>query len=161
MWAVHSPVVECVYNSHSPVFFQADPSSITQALRKRLRDKHAGASLDGAMKSALNPMTSKIIDSCLPVGQLKPFPANCMSLMTLSGAKGSQVNFSQIACLLGQQELEGRRVPVMPNGKTLPSFRPFDPSPKAGGYVTQRFLTGIKPQEYYFHCMAGREVRAL
>ena len=24
-------------------------------------------------------------------------------------------------------------------------------------YITNRFLTGIQPQEYYFHCMAGRE----
>jgi DNA-directed RNA polymerase I subunit RPA1 len=36
--------------------------------------------------------------------------------MTLSGAKGSNVNHSQIACCLGQQTLEGRRVPLMANG---------------------------------------------
>ena len=23
--------------------------------------------------------------------------------------------------------------------------------------MSDRFLTGVKPQEYYFHCMAGRE----
>ena len=23
--------------------------------------------------------------------------------------------------------------------------------------MRDRFLTGVKPQEYYFHCMAGRE----
>lgn len=40
---------------------------------------------------------------CLPGGQRKPFPHNCLSLMTVSGAKGSLVNFSQISCLLGQQ----------------------------------------------------------
>lgn len=33
----------------------------------------------------------------------------------------------------------------------------LDPSPRAGGYITQRFLTGLKPPEYYFHFMAGRE----
>ena len=71
--------------------------------------------------------------------------------MTLSGAKGSAVNFSQISCLLGQQELEGKRVPRMATGKTLPSFRRFDPSPRAGGYITDRFLTGIRPQEYFMH----------
>ena len=27
-----------------------------------------------------------------------------------------------------------------------------------GGFVDGRFLTGIRPQEYFFHCMAGREV---
>jgi len=40
---------------------------------------------------------------CLPWGQVKPFPKNCLSMMTVTGAKGSQVNFSQISCLLGQQ----------------------------------------------------------
>lgn len=34
---------------------------------------------------------------------MKPFPKNCLSMMTVTGAKGSQVNFSQISCLLGQQ----------------------------------------------------------
>ena len=34
---------------------------------------------------------------------MKPFPRNCLSMMTVTGAKGSQVNFSQISCLLGQQ----------------------------------------------------------
>ncbi|ORY24999.1 beta and beta-prime subunits of DNA dependent RNA-polymerase [Neocallimastix californiae] len=77
--------------------------------------------------------------------------------MIVSGAKGSNVNVSQISCLLGQQELEGRRVPVIVSGKTLPSFQPFDTSARAGGYIAGRFLTGIKPQEYFFHCMAGRE----
>ena len=36
--------------------------------------------------------------------------------MTVTGAKGSMVNFSQISCLLGQQELEGRRPPRMSSG---------------------------------------------
>jgi hypothetical protein len=43
------------------------------------------------------------VQVCLPWGQVKPFPKNCLSMMTVTGAKGSQVNFSQISCLLGQQ----------------------------------------------------------
>ena len=42
-------------------------------------------------------------------------------------------------------------------GKTLPSFEPYDPAPIAGGFIQSRYLTGLKPQEYFFHCMAGRE----
>ena len=72
----------------------------------------------------------------------KPFPHNCMSLMTVSGAKGSIVNFSQISCLLGQQELEGRRTPRMASGKTLPCFGPFDAGARAGGFIGDRFLSG-------------------
>jgi len=138
------------------------PREINRVLQEKLKeDTDNGARLDGAMKSALNPFTSQIISACLPKGQVKPFPQNCMSLMTLSGAKGSSVNFSQISCLLGQQELEGRRVPMMATGKTLPSYRKYDPSPRAGGYVADRFLTGIRPQEYYHHCICEGTLVAL
>lgn len=77
---------------------------------------------------------------------MKAFRFNHMSLMIHTGAKGSNVNLSQISCLLGQQELEGRRVPRMVSGKTLPSFRPHDTSVMAGGFIGSRFLTGLKPQ---------------
>lgn len=74
--------------------------------------------------------------------------------MTQTGAKGSSVNATQISSLLGQQALEGKRVPVMVSGKTLPAFPAFDPSAAAGGMIFGRFLTGLNPAEYYFHCMA-------
>lgn len=45
----------------------------------------------------------------------------------------------------------------MQNGKTLPCFMPFDPNPRASGYVSDRFITGLRPQDFFFHCMAGRE----
>ena len=77
--------------------------------------------------------------------------------MVTTGAKGSIVNQSQVTVALGQQALEGRRVPRMSSGRTLPSFAPYDVNPRADGFVMDRFLTGIRPQEYYFHCMAGRE----
>ncbi|KAI8343954.1 hypothetical protein BC941DRAFT_491756 [Chlamydoabsidia padenii] len=121
------------------------------------RDDDKLAGLDNAMKSKVNKLTSSITETCLPNGLVRKFPDNDMQMMTVSGAKGSNVNVAQISCLLGQQELEGRRVPLMVSGRSLPSFRPYDTSARAGGYVTGRFLTGIRPQEYYFHCMAGRE----
>jgi DNA-directed RNA polymerase I subunit RPA1 len=130
---------------------------LDERLEEVLRDDSKMALLDVAVKSEVNPLTTQVINACLPDGLLIPFPYNHMQTMTVSGAKGSQVNVSQISCCLGQQELEGRRVPTMVSGKTLPSFKPFETAPRAGGYVAQRFLTGIRPQEYYFHCMAGRE----
>ncbi|WVR06374.1 hypothetical protein IAU60_003405 [Kwoniella sp. DSM 27419] len=126
-------------------------------LEEILRDDHLMAGLDAVMQSAFNKTTSKINNDVLPDHLVRPFPDNNMQMMTISGAKGSKVNASQISTLLGQQALEGRRVPTMVSGKTLPAFKPFDTSARAGGYVANRFLTGIRPQEYYFHCMAGRE----
>ncbi|CAF1074058.1 unnamed protein product [Rotaria sp. Silwood1] len=69
----------------------------------------------------------------------------------------SSVNAMQMSCLLGQQELEGKRPPMIPSGRTLPSFRPYEYSLRSGGFVDGSFLSGIRPQEYFFHCMAGRE----
>jgi DNA-directed RNA polymerase I subunit RPA1 len=77
--------------------------------------------------------------------------------MVMTGAKGGVVNQTQISALLGQQSLEGRRVPKMQNGKTLPCYLPYDPNPRSSGYISDRFLTGLRPQDFYFHCMAGRE----
>ncbi|ONL97766.1 DNA-directed RNA polymerase I subunit 1 isoform X1 [Zea mays] len=115
------------------------------------------ATLDNDMKNALNGITTDVNKILFPDGLQKPFPGNCLSLMTTTGAKGGPVNMNQISSLLGQQELEGKRVPRMVSGKTLPCFPPWDISSRAGGFISDRFLTGLRPQEYYFHCMAGRE----
>ncbi|XP_061690930.1 DNA-directed RNA polymerase I subunit RPA1 [Syngnathoides biaculeatus] len=112
---------------------------------------------DHKFKEVANQVNNDINKVCMPVGLHTSFPDNNLQLMVQSGAKGSTVNTMQISCLLGQIELEGRRPPLMPSGKSLPCFQPYDPAPRAGGFVSGRFLTGIKPQEFFFHCMAGRE----
>uniref|UniRef100_A0A803LXG3 DNA-directed RNA polymerase n=1 Tax=Chenopodium quinoa TaxID=63459 RepID=A0A803LXG3_CHEQI len=112
--------------------------------------------LDGMMRSKLNTLSSAVT-KLFPEGLVKPFRRNALSLMTLSGAKGGSFNFQQISLLLGQQELEGKRVPRMVSGKTLPCFAPWDSSARAGGFISDRYLTGLRPQEFYFHCMAGRK----
>jgi len=116
-----------------------------------------GAQLDGVMAGAMHGVASAVVKTCLPDGLTRKFPGNCFALMTNSGAKGSLVNHTQVSCGLGQQALEGRRVPLTAAGRTLPCFAPFDPRPRAGGYVGDRFFSGVRPAEYYFHCMAGRE----
>jgi DNA-directed RNA polymerase I subunit RPA1 len=139
-----------------PVEAAATAAKIAQLLSGE-EGKENAALLDSYMQSNLNPLASQIIKVCLPNGLAVPFPANTFSLMVITGAKGSTVNQSQVSCALGQQALEGRRVPRMSSGRTLPSFAPFDPNPRADGFIADRFLTGVRPQEYYFHCMAGRE----
>ena len=113
--------------------------------------------LDNVMKNTNSKATTKILKECIPDGLIKRFPKNNISAMVLTGAKGGVVNQTQISALLGQQELEGRRVPRMQNGKTLPCFLPYDPNPRASGYVSDRFISGLRPQDFFFHCMAGRE----
>lgn len=121
------------------------------------KDPKFRATLDRKYKTTMDTFTNEINKTCLPAGLLCKFPENNLQLMVMSGAKGSTVNTMQISCLLGQIELEGKRPPLMISGKSLPSFPMFECSPKAGGFIDGRFMTGIQPQDFFFHCMAGRE----
>ena len=134
-----------------------DDPELLSRLEDVLRDDEKQGGLDSVYSSRNAKLSSEATAICLPSGLRKDFPWNQMQTMTTSGAKGSSVNANQISCNLGQQVLEGRRVPVMVSGKTLPSFNPYETKIRAGGYITDRFLSGVKPQEYYFHAMAGRE----
>jgi len=136
---------------------KANDEALRSRLQDVLRDDAKQTGLDQITNKQTAQLSTEITTACLPKGLQKPFPRNQMQAMTSSGAKGSPVNANLISCNLGQQVLEGRRVPVMVSGKTLPSFKPFETKIRAGGYITDRFLTGVKPQEYYFHAMAGRE----
>lgn len=139
--------------------FEQQVDRIREEVRRKYISSNGafGVEFDNYMKSIVSPISSEIIQACLPHGLILNFPKNCFSCMVQSGAKGSIVNHSQVSCCLGQQELEGRRVPLMSSGKSCPSFAPYDLRPRAGGFVSDRFLTGVRPQEYYFHAMAGRE----
>ena len=149
--------VAAEYVSLQPVQAQQDPSTLAGRLENVLRDDDQLNGLDQVYKSKVKSITDRVSKLCMPAGLRKTFPRNQMQAMTISGAKGSSVNANLISCNLGQQVLEGRRVPVMVSGKSLPSFQAFETDPGAGGYVSGRFLTGIKPHEYYFHAMSGRE----
>ena len=130
------------------------------ATREKLRGDPTGrahAELDSMMQGRVGKTATEVIDACLPSGLYKSFPSNRFQLMVATGAKGSNVNASQISCQLGQQVLEGRRVPLMISGRSLPCFDPYDPHPRSGGYIADRYLTGVRPQEYFFHSMSGRE----
>ncbi|KAI1430949.1 hypothetical protein GGR50DRAFT_682242 [Xylaria sp. CBS 124048] len=130
---------------------------LLERLEEVFRDGKKQEDLEHMVNAGCQKLSSRVTQACLPTGLEKQFPKNHMQSMTISGAKGSPVNANLISCNLGQQVLEGRRVPIMVSGKTLPCFRPFDTHVRAGGYIVNRFLTGIRPQEYYFHHMAGRE----
>eukprot|EP00118_Oscarella_pearsei_P022869 m.268007 g.268007 ORF g.268007 m.268007 type:complete len:359 (+) comp40524_c1_seq16:2116-3192(+) len=155
---------ECGPDAIAEAFSLSDAhAQNNDAIREQFRKAHRTAGGEGmktleySTKGKLDKFTNEINKAIVPTGLIKSFPRNALQLMIQAGAKGSMVNSMQISCLLGQIELEGRRPPLMASGRSLPSFQPYDPSPRAGGFVDGRFLTGIRPQEYFFHCMAGRE----
>jgi DNA-directed RNA polymerase II subunit RPB1 len=77
--------------------------------------------------------------------------------MSRSGSKGSLLNISQMTAAVGQQAVEGNRVPFGFSYRTLPHFTKDDYSPEARGFVENSYLRGLTPSEFFFHAMAGRE----
>eukprot|EP00949_MAST-11_sp_MAST-11-sp1_P004746 g4746.t1 len=74
-----------------------------------------------------------------------------------SGSKGSFINIAQILACVGQQNVEGKRIPAQFHGRTLPHFKQDDLGPESRGFVENSYLKGLSPQEFYFHAMGGRE----
>ena len=77
--------------------------------------------------------------------------------MVNGGSKGKLINLAQMTACLGQQIIEGRRVPYGFNYRCLPHYTKFDDSSAARGFVHSSFQKGLGPLEFFFHAMAGRE----
>ena len=59
--------------------------------------------------------------------------------------------------MVGQQNVEGKRIPFGFKHRTLPHFIKDDYGPESRGFVENSYLAGLTPTEFFFHTMAGRE----
>jgi hypothetical protein len=76
------------------LYFCVDPADLQMDVEKVVRrmGESGNVTLDKMMLSALNKLTSEVNQSMFPYGLQKPFPKNCLTLMTATGAKGSDVS---------------------------------------------------------------------
>jgi DNA-directed RNA polymerase II subunit RPB1 len=82
---------------------------------------------------------------------------NNVGTMVKSGSKGSTTNVSQMTAAVGQQSLEGKRLPFGFSWRVTPHFPKDDFGPASRGFVENSYLRGLTPQEFFFHAMGGRE----
>jgi DNA-directed RNA polymerase II subunit RPB1 len=82
---------------------------------------------------------------------------NSVKAMVSAGSKGSFINISQIIACVGQQNVEGKRIPYGFKKRTLPHFSKDDIGSESRGFVENSYLRGLSPQEFFFHAMGGRE----
>ncbi len=78
-------------------------------------------------------------------------------IMTKSGARGNILNLGQMSAVVGQQAIRGERINRGYSQRTLPHFKINDLSPKSRGFVSSSYRNGLKPEEFFFHAMGGRE----
>ena len=65
--------------------------------------------------------------------------------------------YTQVIACVGQQNVEGKRIPFGFRHRTLPHFIKDDYGPESKGFVENSYLAGLTPNEFYFHAMGGRE----
>jgi len=81
---------------------------------------------------------------------------NRFVVMFKAGSKGSELNISQMIACVGQQNVNGKRIPYGFEDRTLPQFTKFDDTAKARGFVESSYINGLSPSELFFHAMGGR-----
>lgn len=63
--------------------------------------------------------------------------------MVAAGSKGSYTNIGQIMGCVGQQNVEGKRIPYGFKRRTLPHFTKEDYGRDSRGFVKNSYFTGI------------------
>jgi len=111
-----------------------------------------GEELENKIMGVLNDINKKISELTKTLDK-----SNRMVQMVDSGSKGSDLNITQMMALLSQQNVDGKRIQYSMDNRTLPHFAKFDDGPESRGFVENSFISGIRPTEFFFHAMGGRE----
>ena len=82
---------------------------------------------------------------------------NQVSSMMKSGGGGKIMNITQMASCVGQQAFGGGRVDFGYTNRTLPFFKKGDLSPSARGFIKSPFIRGLRPEEFFFQSITGRD----
>jgi len=116
----------------------------------------SGKSNEEEFETQVNDILGKALNSAGRIGLESLSKDNRFVIMVKAGSKGSEINISQMISCLGQQQVDGKRVPYGFEDRTLPHFCKYDDSPKARGFVEHSFIEGLTPEELFFHAMGGR-----
>jgi len=143
---------------------QAALSKLTKSIEDQILQLHTGLFENSSGRSNQEEFEAKVmatlnkaVDEAGKIGLRSLADINRMTNMIKAGSKGSNVNVSQMVAVLGQQAIEGKRVPNGFQHRTLPHFKRFDDSAQARGFISSSYIKGLQPDEFFFHAMSGRE----
>ena len=107
-------------------------------------------------ESNVNNILNKATEQSGKIGRKSLNKNNRFLMIVDSGSKGSLINISQMISCLGQQNVDGKRIPYGFDSRTLPHFNKFDDSPSARGFIENSYISGLTAPELFFHAMGGR-----
>jgi len=78
-------------------------------------------------------------------------------IMSKSGAKGKIIDLVEIAGLVGQQSIEGKRIEFGFRERNLSHFKRGDLNPKAKGFIDKGLREGLDPISFFFASLTARD----
>ena len=119
-------------------------------------ENKTGKTNQDEFETQVNNILNKATHEAGSIGLKSLNKDNRFVIMVNAGSKGSDLNISQMVSCLGQQNVDGKRIPYGFDHRTLPHFTKYDDSPVARGFVESSYINGLSPQELFFHAMGGR-----
>lgn len=107
-------------------------------------------------ESRIHNLLNKAREATSEIAKKSLNKSNRFVQIVTSGSKGSVVNITQMIACLGQQDVDGKRIPYGFDSRTLPHFSKFDDGANARGFIENSYISGLTSQELFFHAMAGR-----
>ena len=107
-------------------------------------------------ETKVNNLLNKANEESGKIGRKSLSKNNRFLMIVNSGSKGSLINISQMISCIGQQNVDGKRIPYGFDSRTLPHYTKFDDSPNARGFIENSYITGLTAPELFFHAMGGR-----
>ena len=132
-------------------------SKLNSHVHKQLFENTISSSKEEDFEKRVNNLLNKAISEAGKVGLKSLNKDNRMTNMVSAGSKGKTINVAQMIACLGQQNVDGKRISNSYNNRSLPCFSKYDISPESKGFVESSFIQGLKPHEFFFHAMGGRE----
>ncbi|KAL0366613.1 UNVERIFIED_CONTAM: DNA-directed RNA polymerase II subunit RPB1 [Sesamum radiatum] len=130
---------------------------LIRAAQEKQLEAEPGRTMMESFENRVNQVLNKARDDAGSSAQKSLSESNNLKAMVTAGSKGSFINISQMTACVGQQNVEGKRIPFGFVDRTLPHFTKDDFGPESRGFVENSYLRGLTPQEFFFHAMGGRE----
>jgi len=132
-------------------------NELTQEIHLNVFENYSGQTNDMYYESKVNGILNGVLTKTGAIALSKLDQKNRVTNMINSGSKGKILNIGQMVACLGQQNVDGKRIPNGFNDRTLPHYYKYDDSSESRGFVENSFISGQTPQEFFFHAMSGRE----
>ena len=126
-------------------------------IHQDLFDNNTGKSNRDELEDKVFGILNKATELAGEIGQASLATENRMTAMVRAGSKGGPINIAQMIACVGQQNIEGKRIPYGFEDRTLPHFKKYDDGAEARGFIENSFIGGLTPTEFFFHAMSGRE----